>query len=240
MSININLIGDSLPVDIDERTLEVGGSFWYTNPPRVYSPYIHKWAYKQLCQHARAVLIDVGASSGCYGLLAKHHPDLTVHAFEPLPYTYDVLKANMELNGIADKVNCYQLAVSDYDGVGVFHIVEPRDGSGVSMLDGRPRDDKHFFNIGTPVMTLDAFCEQHGVIPTMVKIDVEGNELAVLRGAEKTIRTYHPTLIVEDEPLNTQQYDYAPAEIKALLEGWKYALSNPFGGDIVGIYKGNE
>lgn len=235
----INLIGEGLPVNLDDRTPDVGGSFWYRTPCRVYSPYIHAYSYELLLTFPHAVLLDVGSSTGCYGLLAKHHPDLRVYSFEPTALAAEIQRENMRLNGIYDRVTIYESAISDYDGKGIFHQIIPIGGLGVSMLDGTPHHDKQCEDVEVSVMTLDTFCRHNNIAPNMIKIDVEGNELAVLRGAEDTIRKYHPILIAETEAQNTHQYGLEPTKTVGYMRGMGYEVTFPFDdSDCVGIWKG--
>ena len=55
--------------------------------------------------------------------------------------------------------------------------------------------------------TLDEFTKDRNIIPTVIKIDVEGHELAVLKGAEQTIELYKPTLIIEIEQRHHKHND---------------------------------
>lgn len=239
MSIQINLVMNDCPTLIDERTSSVGGSFWYDNPPRVYDPYIHAVCFDLLKTFPHAVLLDVGSSTGCYGLLAKHHPDLRVYSFEPVALSAEIQRENMKLNGIYDRVTVYETAISDYNGFGTFHQIIPIGGLGVSQLDGTPHHDKLCEKLEKPVMTIDLFCNQNDVKPNMIKIDVEGNELAVLKGAEITIRKHHPILIVEVEVSNTNQYGYDPSEIVNWIRSAGYEISYPHSNsDLLAIWRG--
>jgi len=237
--IEINLMGDGYPVNLDDRTPDVGGSFYYRTPTRVYSPYIHAKAYEYLLTFPHAVLLDVGSSTGCYGLLAKHHPDLRVYSFEPASLSAEIQRENMKLNGLYDRVKIFETAISDYNGKGIFHEIIPIGGLGVSMLDGTPHHDKQCKDIEIDVMTIDLFCNYNDVKPDMIKIDVEGNELGVLKGAEITIRKHHPIIIAETESANTHQYGLEPAETVSWLKSAGYEVSFPFGDtDCIGIWKG--
>lgn len=237
MTINVNLVGDTLPVIVDDRTAGLGGSFYY-EPLRVYSACPHTWAWEQLQQHETAVLLDVGASTGCYALLAAHHPGLKVFAFEPVPKSAEVLRENVRLNDLEGRVRVYERGISNYDGYGIIHVVYPEGGSGVSILDGTPRPEKECVDKPVQVMTIDTFCEGLSIIPTLIKIDVEGGERMVLEGAARTIQQYHPQIIAEYEPMNTAQYGYNPHEITDLLEAWGYSYTNPEGNDVLATWKG--
>lgn len=236
MTIPVNLIGDGLPVIVDDRTAQLGGSFYY-EPLRPYSPLPMKWCYEQLIRYPQATLIDVGASTGCYTLLAKHHPNLTVHAFEPVPLTYRVLLENIYLNDLIGHVEAHRIGISNYIGEGVLHSIKDIGGSGVSMIDGQPAFHKDCDDLPIEVITLDAFCQARNVIPTFIKIDTEGNEKAVLQGAAETIEQYHPFLLFETSAENTNQYGYNPHELVKMAEDWGYQWLSPEGLDLWCVHK---
>lgn len=236
MTIPVNLIGDTLPVTVDDRTALLGGSFYY-EPLRVYAALPHKWTWEQLLVIERPVLIDVGASTGCYSLLAAHHPGLTVYAFEPVPLTAEVLRENVRLNGLEDRVHVYQMAVSNYNGMGVLHSVKAWGGSGISMIDGTPAWHKDCDHLPIPVTTLDTFCAAHNIAPDFIKIDIEGNEKAVLHGARRTIETYQPRMLFEYSQENINQYGYKAHELVTMVESWGYVWQNPEGNDLYCIHR---
>lgn len=231
MTITVNLIGDTLPVIVDEQTARLGGSF-YDEPLRVYAPTPLRWCYEQLMRFPEAVLLDVGASTGCYSLLAAHHPGLTVYAFEPVPLTAEVLRANVRLNGLEKRVKVFEAGVSYYDGKGTVHVVKADGGKGISIVNGNPAWHKDCDPLPVNVLTLDAFCGHKRIIPTFIKIDVEGGEKFVLEGARKTIEAHRPFLLLEHSAENIAQYGYQPSETIALLDGWRYAWTEQPGADI--------
>lgn len=240
MTIIVNLIDDSLPVIVDDRTAGLGGSFFY-EPLRPYSPTPLKWAWDKLKDMDSPVLFDVGASTGCYTLLAAHHPTMRVYAFEPVPKTAEVLRANVRLNGLEDRARVFECGISNYNGVGIIHCVIPEGGSGVSCLDGVPREDKTCIDLHVPVITLDTlFAEvsNQSIIPSFIKIDVEGGEKQVLEGAGYIISHHHSYVIAEYEPQNTSQYGYNPEWITNFLTDMGYEYINPEGNDIFATWKG--
>lgn len=224
-------------VMVDDRSALLGGSFWLNPHLMPYSPLPLKWAYERLIIYPKAVLLDVGASTGCFTLLSKHHPHLEVHAFEPVPLTARVLRENVYLNQLGDKVTVNECGVSNYNGEGILHSVKALGGSGVSMVDGKKAWHKDCDDLPVDVITIDAYCNEHNVIPSMLKIDTEGGEKFVLLGAEKTINKYHPHLIVEFSGENTDQYGYLPSELIVMLEAWGYVFTLPEGLDILAVHR---
>lgn len=236
MTIDVNLMGDGFPVVVDDLTAKLGGAFYY-DPLRPYSPLPLKWCYDQLIRYPKATLMDVGASTGCYTLLAKHHPDLTVFAFEPVPLTQQVLSNNVAFNELTNKVTTYKLGISNYQGDAVLHSVRAIGGSGVSMVNGKPAYHKDCEDIDIRVTTIDLFCEHNNAIPTFIKIDTEGGEKFVLEGAQKTIEQHHPFLLIEYSQENADQYGYHPNEIIKFIEDRGYVWTNPEGTDLWCVHK---
>lgn len=234
--IEVNLIDDGKPVLVDDRTAECGGSFYYT-PLRPYDALPLKWCYEQLIRYPAATLIDVGASTGCYTLLAKHHPGLTVYAFEPVPQVHDVLETNVRLNDLGTRVWTYPAGVSNYTGEGMLHSIKAIGGSGVSMVDGTPSLHKDYDNLKVQVVTLDAFCAEFKVAPRFIKIDVEGGEKRVLEGAVNTIDRYKPFLLLEYAQSNADQYGDKVWELVKFVEETGYTWRNPEGLDLWCVHK---
>lgn len=222
MSIPVALLNDTRIVYCDERTGGLGGSF-YNNPHlQPYSPLPLRWAFDQLIRYEHATLIDVGSSTGCFTLLSALHPDLTVHAFEPVPLTAMVLRENCYLNSILEKVTINQCGISNYNGFGTMHIVVDDAGKGVSILNGEPATHKETVPLEIGVVTLDSYCKQYNVKPTLIKIDVEGQEKWVLEGAKETIQKYHPFLLYEYSQENCNQFGIVARDTIAMIEGWGY------------------
>ena len=141
--------------------------------------------------------VDVGAHVGMYSVAAARAlgPQGRVLAFEPNPAARAQLEANVELNR-CDNVVVSRAAVSDAVGETVLHVPATPDPSFSSLEGGR-------FAEGEPVAvattTVDAAVHEHGLRPGVVKIDVEGGELAVVAGMDETL-ALRPTLLVEVDP----------------------------------------
>ncbi len=131
----------------------------------------------------KGVALDVGANVGAYALLLGRWVGASgrVFAFEPSPSAYDGLTTHVRMNRLDGVVTAVCAAVSERVGTQPF-IVEATAGEGrlAARSSTRPTVD-------VDVTTIDAFCAQAGIVPDFVKVDVEGAELEVLRGARETL-----------------------------------------------------
>jgi len=128
--------------------------------------------------------LDVGANAGAYALLLGQWVGASgrVYAFEPSPRIFDTLSRHIALNGLTNVVTPIPLAVAESSGVGAL-VIAPTTGESRLKAVG---DGAGGIVIGT--VSIDAFCADRGLEPDFIKVDVEGAELDVLRGARDTIR----------------------------------------------------
>lgn len=136
----------------------------------------------------RRIVVDVGANYGLYsyGLLGNGR---TVEAFEPVPAVCAALAA------FGSRLHAHCVALSDHAGEATLYVPyirETLEPGNSSMTQSYDRNE----TMVVPLRTLDSF-DFRGV--TVLKVDVEGQELAVLRGAEATIMRERPILCVEIE-----------------------------------------
>lgn len=139
-------------------------------------------------------VLDIGAQSGFYSLLLSRlvGPEGMVFAFEPLPANLRVLEENLRLNSIPN-VTIRREAVSDFSGDISFEF--PHEEA--SLIAGPLLESDNLGTFQVPAISLDDFVHQTGQSIQFIKMDVEGAEAAVLRGGAQTLRTYHPSLVVE-------------------------------------------
>lgn len=124
------------------------------------------------------VFVDVGANIGDYSILSAKCCGANAIAFEPMPNVYDFMKRQIELNDINDKVQMYQMGLSNEKGVLKF---TNEDAVSHAVLDNKMEPNL----IEVPVGTLDDVLDSRPI--NIVKIDVEGLEYHVLQGAKKSI-----------------------------------------------------
>lgn len=143
-----------------------------------------------------AVVVDVGANIGLYTASFSKivGPDGLVIAFEAHPEIYKYLAKNIE--ALSHKnVSCEGLAVGS--GSGEVKIIYVKDNPGETHIirDGGADDD----GIDVPMISIDSYLAERQISRvSCIKIDVEGFELSVLRGAQKVINN-NPEVLVQTE-----------------------------------------
>lgn len=212
----LGVLVDELKVQLADETLRYGGAWYDTG--HAYHDNMLRWFHARMRDAGPFTLLDVGASTGAYALMAAHLPGMTAWAFEPYDEAFAVLQKNLRLNGLLDRVHAVPLAVSDAVGEQTFHVCEPREVAGLSQLGGVPRADKTYHDVKVAATTIDQFVAANFIQRVdVLKIDTEGGELAVLTGAMDVLRRDHPLVICEYAPTNACQYGYDPEALVELL-----------------------
>jgi len=161
---------------------------------------IIEWV-KQFCHTDRCVL-DIGAHTGTYAISLAAYSRM-VYAFEPQRMTYYALCGGVALSNLRN-IECipYGLGSSEQVGSMVLNIVSP-DGGGSSIhTNWQPVLAKERIEI----RTLDSFALDN---IGFIKMDVEENELAVLQGAQETLRrSGYPTILFESNQENPPLFSY--------------------------------
>jgi FkbM family methyltransferase len=150
--------------------------------------------------HAGSIVFDVGANVGLFSLLAARWVGLTghVYAFEPAPEALRALRYHIELNDLAGRVEAIGSALADRCGEALFYA--HRFNGENSLSPSHARRVPSAAAVRVPLTTVDAFCAERNIVPTLLKIDVEGYELHVLRGARQTFARHRPAAVVEIHP----------------------------------------
>lgn len=174
------------------------------------------------------ICFDIGANAGFYTLLFSQYAK-TVYAFEPLPRNLKVLNRLIEINRMSN-AHVVPYAVSDVSAAGYF-----LEGENHSL--GRLAKEG---DLTVSVTTCDQFVADTGVVPNLIKIDVEGSELDVLKGAANLLESSHPTLLlsVHSERLRRdclafltglKYHRIIPLDSAGRLEATEYALHSSDG-----------
>ena len=157
---------------------------------------------KRLSLPQDAVIFDVGANIGAMTLLfAKRVPSGRIYSFEPTFYAFAKLKRNLALNPeLANRVVAIQSFVSsttsrqsDIRAYASWKVGGSEEGGKHRVHGGTVKSAE-----GIGAVSLDDFCEQNNIKRLdFIKIDTDGHELEVLKGAQKVIGRFKPAVIFE-------------------------------------------
>lgn len=165
------------------------------------------------------IALDVGANAGCYSLLLGQWAGESgkVYAFEPAPETFAGLCRHIELNALNGVVTPLQTAVSDTCATASF-LANESHGMNRLVAQVEEADASHLVQV--PTVTIDEFCSREKTLPDFIKVDVEGFELAVLRGARETIKACgrNLALFVEMHPTTWGEIGISKEEIVEELD----------------------
>jgi FkbM family methyltransferase len=204
-------------------------------------PFYMRSAYKaelELCaawlkDEPRPVVFDIGANDGFVAthlaqMLAARGPK--IYAFEPVPATFARLAQAVERLGLNDSVHPVPAAVVDAPGPVRLSYSERNSLLAQITTNGlNPRvGDKLAQAAG---ITLDAFCTSAAISPQLLKIDAEGSEVAVLRGARELLsRPDRPAILFEYNPLAWGETGATAGTLVDLLPGYSLHYVNDLGG----------
>ena len=200
---------------------------------------------KPICrQLTSGVLVDVGANIGVYTLLLRSISPLPIIAYEPQPFLFKLLQSNIAYNELPD-VKTRNVACGSRRGqldfsIGINGAVvlkatkTKKNVSGTSLTALDLEQEARITQagdtvVGVPVTTLD---EDLADVPsvTLLKIDCEGFEYEVLRGAANLIRRHRPWLVLEVHPTQLEEFGHSTEEILDLvahdyeLEFWYFQI----------------
>jgi FkbM family methyltransferase len=143
------------------------------------------------------VFYDIGANLGFFAMLGAHLAGLQrghVYAFEAAPDNAEAIRSNAALNGIGN-VTVIAKAVAASSGRGRLQVVDDQSWSKLENYGEHPYTEQV---IDVDLIAIDDLIAAGELRPpTVVKIDVEGAELAVLEGMSSTIDAYRPAIICE-------------------------------------------
>lgn len=169
------------------------------------------------------MFVDVGANHGSYAILASAVVGAKTIAFEPIPETFNHLVANTKLNHIENKIKCVNKALGDAPGSVKF------SNQRVSALNHvLTANENNTNSITVEVVTLDgALRNEH---PTILKIDVEGYEFAVLEGSKNILKDPELKAIIIELNEFSNRYGYKESSILKLLSecGFQPVRYDPF------------
>ena len=172
--------------------------------------------FERLTRSSQRV-VDVGANVGLYTCLAATWlpPDGRVTAFEPVPANLQYLHQNVGQNTLSDRVVIEEMAVGDGPGVIDIYLVEGSIGTHSASARNALDSTR---SVTVAVVSLDQYlADRSGPRTDILKVDVEGYEGHVLRGARTLLRNDGPTLLVEFMAHHLTNCGFAPDDFLDLV-----------------------
>lgn len=170
------------------------------------------------------IFFDIGANIGIFSLLAASC-GAKVIAFEPSKKVYKLLRKNIEINNYQNSILTVSEAVSDRKGV--THFFETRSGNlGVGrIINFNPNDQKESYEV--TINTLEYFVKKFGK-PNVLKIDVEGAEYLILKGASNILKEMSSRILIEFHPKEIELFGGSIDECLCILAecGYKTTQGN--------------
>jgi len=154
--------------------------------------------YQWLRDFAPQTVLDIGAHVGVY--TERFHelfPEATIYAFEPLPKSYDLLAERV---GSYSQIHSFNVALGNFDGEMEFYQNEASETSSLlEMSDihkaAYPHTERET-QTKVSVRKLDSYAKEMNLVsPVLAKIDVQGGELDVVKGALRTLEQVDMVII---------------------------------------------
>ena len=180
-------------------------SIYFPQYQRSYEPETTVLIDRILSQNPHGVFYDIGAN---WGHMSLHAASLqgfhgSIHSFEPFPSTYNDLSQVVEQSGKGNVIQTHHMAVSDFDGTCTIGLPDNfNSGNAEVSLEESGKGFK---------VTAQKVDSMNFEKPTLMKVDVDGFEINVLKGAEEIIKEHHPMIIFENwADLNKVRETLAP------------------------------
>lgn len=168
----------------------IGQNYWSATVGESGELHALDFACKQLQADGTAIVVDVGANIGQFAMAATSRlKPARIHSFEPSRRTFELLQAAVRNAGLQDIIDPQNLALGDREGQAVLY--SSHVGATIASfynLHNPLSEFKPEFSETVTTTTLDAFCAESDIQRIdYLKIDVEGHEFSVLRGAQRML-----------------------------------------------------
>ena len=166
------------------------------------------------------LFIDIGANIGSYTILASAEIGAKTICIEPIPSTFDSLIRNIKINNVENLVTALNIGLGSAKSI--LKFTKSQDTT------NHVARNEDIDTIDVPVETLDSVCEKK--MPILIKMDVEGFETEVVKGADVTLLNQHLKAIIIELNDYSLQYGYKTEDVheKLLNYGFFPVQYNPF------------
>jgi FkbM family methyltransferase len=165
-------------------------------------------------------VLDIGAHIGLVSLPLSDviNPQGCIYSFEPSTINSKYLKKHIKLNNITNiKVENYIVGSKDIDSVNFYQSSLPSGKNSVIQ-------ELNCSEIKKRQIKIDTYCQQNTIIPDVIKIDVEGYEISVLKGCKQIIKIYKPIIILSVHPAQIKRLGHNLNDLTDLVSSYKYNI----------------
>jgi FkbM family methyltransferase len=173
-----------------------------------------KYFFGMIPKDTAVNIIDIGAQSGLYSLYAKYLPVDPYFSFERFKPTGDLLNENIELNNISN-IDIYNIGISNRKETTVLNTSISHNG--LHTMGNNPLRFNDICQVSIDVDTIDHLFYDKNISVDFIKIDTEGWEYNILKGAKNTIKQYKPIIQLEWNEINMKQCNVDPNEFNDYL-----------------------
>ena len=172
-------------------------------------------------------IIDAGGYVGDTALLFSSYTDKSIHVFEASPSNMDIIRETIRLNQLENIVPVSK-ALGEKSGTATFSLGERNSCNSLVERPGYNYPN----HIEVPVITLDDYVRENNLEVGLIKVDIEGGEQLLLKGAVETIRTQHPILLISIYHSANDFFEIKPM-IEKICDKYTFRIIKPANSAIV-------
>ena len=172
-------------------------------------------------------IIDAGGYVGDTALLFSSYTDKSIHVFEASPSNMDIIRETIRLNNL-DNIVPVSKALGEKSGTATFSLGERNSCNSLVERPGYNYPN----HIEVPVITLDDYVRENNLEVGLIKVDIEGGEQLLLKGAVETIRTQHPILLISIYHSANDFFEIKPM-IEKMCDKYTFRIIKPANSAIV-------
>ena len=172
-------------------------------------------------------IIDAGGYVGDTALLFSSYTDKSIHVFEASPSNMDIIRETIRLNQL-DNIVPVSKALGEKSGTATFSLGERNSCNSLVERPGYNYPN----HIEVPVITLDDYVRENNLEVGLIKVDIEGGEQLLLKGAVETIRTQHPILLISIYHSANDFFEIKPM-IEKMCDKYTFRIIKPANSAIV-------
>jgi len=229
-------LDESLIGDVKLRVPELDGVFQVSPRSHLFQRLLlHREYEPEIARLVRRFIdpardmIDIGANIGFFTVFGARFLTIgKVLAIEPTSGALKRLVSNATLNGVSDRVIVFNGAVSSEPGELTLNVLPDREEySSLSQIVHPAVSGEATIPEKVSISTVDLLVAQYGLNPALMKVDVEGYEERVFRGARNTLTKFRPVVISELNNAMLMKLGTNALEVVSQFNQLGYTVTNP-------------